>query len=505
MPEAALNDLVTILAAVFALVTLALMMAGLLKNRGLQAQGRALTQKGVALLKGDLPGHLLPADAIQELLAGSELEPLGQSLGQISHLHYQGRMLADPGPVLTSLHLYPVKAAKAKGGLYAILAFGLAALGALVTFVIYSYGQLHFWVLGTGLALLALGLISALVLIWQANQIAGDLEDERDRFSLALTSRMPVFMDMTGVAVLVSEMIDYGEKIREEVQAFSSLADQLASGDFAEGINRSVRDIMSQEVAPPLNEANRALTDLAQSLAQKQEEGMADLADRFSSQLAEALALHLAPLPDKLQILHQVAAHSADMMEESVITLTRIRKENADINEDVRESLRLMTLAKNDLADEMASVSDSMEILAGTTEKMSALYADEETDLASHIQKLTEQLHLYSDKIGEGITESANAIEASVRMSASHNKNAAILLERLDEQLGMLEEINRQIDDNTTHFTKESAAYVSRTLEEYDVSLAEVVERLTFTTAEIRDAIDVLPQVIRVAGSGRDV
>ena len=84
MPEAALNDLVTILAAVFALVTLALMMAGLMKNRALQAQGRALTQKGVHLLKGDLPGHLLPADAIQELLAGSELEPLGQSLGQIS-------------------------------------------------------------------------------------------------------------------------------------------------------------------------------------------------------------------------------------------------------------------------------------------------------------------------------------------------------------------------------------------------------------------------------------
>lgn len=505
MADATLYNLVTALAAVFALSLLGISLAGLMKIRGILARARALTQEGIKLLAEAPLETGRAADAIQDRLAGSDLDSLGQGLARISHLHYEGRLLPDPGPVLSSLDLYPSGRVKALGGLYALLAFGAAALGAIASLLFYAYGQLKLTVLGTGLALMVLGLASALILLWYGVKTAGDLEGEKDQLCLALTSSLPVFMDMTGVAVLVSEMLGYGEKMREEVQAFSRLAQDLTAGGFAEGINTSVRTIMSQEVAPPLNEANAALTDLAKSLADKQEKGMDDLADKFSNQLSKALALHLAPLPDKLQILHQVAAHSADMMEESMITMTRAREENKSINEDVRESLRLMTLAKNDMADEMASVSDSMEILSASTEKMSALYADEETDLASHIDRLTQQLKLYSDTMGLGITESANAIEASVRMSASHNKNAAILLERLDEQLGMLEEINRQIRDNTQHFTKESAAFVSRTLEEYDVSLAEVVERLTFTTAEIRDAIDALPQAIRGAGSGRDV
>ncbi len=159
-----------------------------------------------------------------------------------------------------------------------------------------------------------------------------------------------------------------------------------------------------------------------------------------------------------------------------------------------------MTLAKDDMAEEMASISDSMESLGVSVDKITRLYAGEQNDLATHVEKMTEQLKLYSDKIGEGIDESANAIDASVRMSASQNKNAAILLERLDEQLSTLEDLNRQIRDNTTNFTKESSDYVSRTLDVFDTSLAEVVERLTFTTAEIRDAVDALPQMIRGVG-----
>lgn len=227
---------------------------------------------------------------------------------------------------------------------------------------------------------------------------------------------------------------------------------------------------------------------------------MASLADSFSDAVARALAIHLSPLPDKLQTLYQVAEHSADMMQESATTMERAREEGLAVTRDVQETLRLMALAKNDIADEMAAISDNLEILGASTEKMTALYAGAETNLATHIDRLTDQLRAHSDRLGEGILESAKSIEASVKMSSAQNKNAAILLERLDEQLNTLEALGRQITDNTIHFTKESGGFVSKTLEEFDVSLAEVVERLTFTTAEIRDAIDALPAVIRGGG-----
>lgn len=505
MAEPALNMLATGLMAAFALIMGGMTILAVRKSRKTVGEARSLTRQGLDLLEGETsPLDRSAADHVEALFSGSDLEAWGDHLARLSRLHYEGRMLPDPDPVLASLGLFPDRRLKNQAGAFAFMVFAAGGLGSLVMILLYLVGNLKLRVLAMPLALMVLALLLALFLFWYGSRLSRDVKEEKDRLRLALTSSLPAFMDTTGLAVLVSEMIGYGEKMREEVQVFGQLARDLAEGDFAEGIKTSVRDIMSQEVAPPLKASNEALTDLAKSLADKQEKGMADLAEHFSEDLAKSLALHLAPLPDKLQILHQVAAHSADMMEESMASMTRTREENKLIHEDVREALRLMTLAKNDLTDEMASVSDSMEILAGTTEKMTSLYADEEVDLASHIDRMTDQLRLYSDKIGQGIEESAKAIEASVRMSASHNKNAAILLERLDEQLGMLEEINRQIKDNTQHFTKESASFVSRTLDEYDVSLAEVVERLTFTTAEIRDAVDALPQAIRGAGGRED-
>lgn len=488
------------LSAVLAAVLAGFMISLLLRNRRQVDQARLLTEESLALLEG---AEGLDPDSVAVLFSRSdrpELRALGERLSNISHLHFQGRFLPDPGPVLTGLGLYPAARMKGRGRLASLICFSLGVGGFVLALLLpYALG-LTVLVWPISLSLLLLALVCALVTLWHTSKSALALDEQRERLSLSLAAKAPVFMDSTGVAVLVSEMIGYGERIRGEVIEFSKLADQLAAGEFAEGIKTSVREIMQEEIAPPLNESNHALTELARSLAEKQEKGMAELAQTFSNAVAEALADHLAPLPDKLQILHQVAAHSADMMEEAALSLTRTREENKEVNEDVREALRLMALAKNDLADEMASISDSLEILAASTAKMTALYADEETDLASHIGEMSDQLRIYSEKIGQGITESSKAIEASVKMSASHNKNAAILMERLDEQLSILEELGRQISDNTTNFTKESASYVSRTLEEYDVSLAEVVERLTFTTAEIRDAIDALPQAIRGAG-----
>ncbi len=486
--------------AVLATALVVFMTLVLLKNRRQLDQARLLTEDGLALLDRAGSRDTDSVTALFSLSDRPELQAFGERLASISQLHFQGRFLPDPGPVLASLGLFPSQQMKESGRLSSLICFSLGAGGFVLALLLPFAAGLTTLALPVSLSLLLLALVCALVTLWHTYKSALVLEEEKNRLCVVLAAKAPVFMDSTGVAVLVSEMIGYGERIRSEVVEFSRLADELAAGEFAEGIKTSVREIMKEEVAPPLKDSNYALTELARSLAEKQEQGMADLADSFSDSVAQALSQHLAPLPDKLQILHQVAAHSSDMMEEATASMARTRDESKEINEDVREALRLMALAKNDIADEMASISDSLEILAESTGKMTALYADEETDLASHIKEMTEQLRIYSEKIGQGITESSKAIEASVKMSASHNKNAAILMERLDEQLSILEDLGRQISDNTTNFTKESASFVSRTLEEYDVSLAEVVERLTFTTAEIRDAIDVLPQAIRGAG-----
>ena len=191
---------------------------------------------------------------------------------------------------------------------------------------------------------------------------------------------------------------------------------------------------------------------------------MTELAGAFSSAVAEALSVHLSSLPDKLQTLYQVAENSARMMEESVTTMERTRLKARRWSVTSRDPATDGP-GQNDMADEMAAISDNLEIMGTSTEKMTALYSGQETNLVSHIDRLSDLIRLHADRLGEGIVESAKTIEASVRMSASQNKSAAILLERLDEQLAALEELGRQITGNTINFTKESSGFVTKTLE----------------------------------------
>ena len=73
-------------------------------------------------------------------------------------------------------------------------------------------------------------------------------------------------------------------------------------------------------------------------------------------------------------------------------------------------------------------------------------------------------------------------------------------LQRVKQQVTALEEMTRSIEKTSTDFTQKSSAYVQSTLQDYDSGLAEVIERLSFTTAEIREAIDSLPAAIRSIG-----
>ncbi len=504
-------DFVVVMSAgAAALAIIGLTTACIIMNRRRAASARDLADDAVeALAKAQREEGEPASKAVERAFqsAGDDrIRHFGESLSQSSQLLYEGRWIGDPREAYFTQGLFVTQPAVMRTRLFAWLCFfiGAVAAAAVIPVVVYAGSWINpFFV---AVPLFVIGLVSGLyLLILNERRTVGAIENSEKRVSAALASFVPVFQDKVGVAALVSEMMSYGEKMREEVKSFGALSEELAKGDFAEGIKASVRDIMTEEVVPPLKESNYALTELAQSLAEKQERGMEHLADSFSESVAHALSIHMSALPEKLQALHRVIDQSAVMMEESNRALEQAKKENMEVSRDVREVLRLMALAKDDMADEMAFISDNLQIIGSSTDRMTALYAGEETNLASHISQMTEQLRLYSEKLDKGIVESARAIEASVEMSKTQNRQSAGLLDRLDAQLHALDELGRQISQNTTHFTRESSEYVVRTLDEFDANLAEVVERLTFTTAEIRDAVDALPPAIRRAGAGREL
>jgi methyl-accepting chemotaxis protein len=211
---------------------------------------------------------------------------------------------------------------------------------------------------------------------------------------------------------------------------------------------------------------------------------------------------HLRPLNTHLGKLNELIAETEAYVGVSVQTLETSREQNIALNQEISEALRLMTLAKNDLANEMLDIRDYLEKIGDSTNRLARLYQGEDRSLSLHISNLANQISVFSDRLNASITESASALEQAAEMTKKQEEYGTGLLAHLDRQVQQLSEINRTIQDNTTHFTTESAQFVHQTLSEYDAGLGEVIERLSFVVAEIRDAIDGLPVALRLRGEG---
>jgi len=57
--------------------------------------------------------------------------------------------------------------------------------------------------------------------------------------------------------------------------------------------------------------------------------------------------------------------------------------------------------------------------------------------------------------------------------------------------------LDETLKASLSQFAAESEAYVTQTMDQMDQGLADIVERLAYATAEIRDAVEALPAVLR--------
>ena len=184
-------------------------------------------------------------------------------------------------------------------------------------------------------------------------------------------------------------------------------------------------------------------------------------------------------------------------MQAALHVLNASRDENIKLNEQILDSVGLMTVAKNDRTTEMAGLCDNTERLSLSTEKIASLYAGEEQSLAERINHLSDTLNHYSNLLNQSLTESARSLELASGFSQTQQAKAGEYSRKLDEQIQALLSIRDTLRQGTENFTVESDEYVQRTLDSLDAGLAEVVERLMFTTAAIREAVDALPVALR--------
>ena len=439
-------------------------------------------------------GNRLPRESANDQLA--ERLAIYEADGEAQ---FDGRYLPDPDTYFDLNALTAPDEARTisywPSALFLLLGlFGLVGAAASLTAIPPAVPQ---QVLPVLIFPLATGLALGAYLWFVTHNIRARLNNETGLFTSAIVTRLNVFRDKAGIASLINEMQQYDREMKAQLDRFNETADRLASGDFSQGIENSVRQIMSKEISPPIRESSDALIALSTEITNRQERGMEALAEKFAESVSASLAEHLEPLQGHLAGMNEKLSAAETYIETQVEVLETSRQQNIEINDQIKESLALLAKAKEDMVAEIEDIRGHLALIGVTTEKMEALYTGEEADLAAHINQLAAQLQNYAIRLDTSVGESSKALLAAAQLTERQDEASSIWLERLDQQLDRLSDLGRIISDNTTHFTNEAEDFVRKSLDEYDAGLAEVVERLTFTTSEIREAVDALPQALR--------
>lgn len=505
--ESAQVPLLWICLLIVPLAMIAVAVLAMARNKKLREQAREHTVTFRERLTAIPDTSPSPAERLNDAFADVDNASMQEAVSHLalkSEALYRGQWLPEPGSALEQVDGLSTKREAERQGLFAVILAIAGVVAFLVPAVFRAYAAASTPLASVPFALIAVPLAVAATMIllihWDKRRTVDAVREAKETIGRSFSDFMPVYQDRAGVAMLISEMLSYGETMREEVKSFSEISSRIADGDFAEGIKEGVRTVMSDEVAPTIRASGETLSALAKTLTEKQERGMTDLAQAFSDRVSQVLSDHLSDLTNEIGQIRKMATETQTMMNESVATLIQAREDNRELNKELHEVLRLMALAKNDMANELVALRDNLELIGVSSDKLTALFAGGQEGLSDQLTRLSDQMRLNTDILNRSISESSKTMDASVHLAGEQTRQTESLLQHLDLQIQTLDRLTHELREQTSAFTDESAAYVRRTLDDYDAGLAEVVERLSFTTSEIREAIDALPAAIRSAG-----
>ncbi len=519
------------IAAILVIVTLLYALVGW-QVRSRTAQAISGLADEMDQLEGYGPDNLDPMLVLSENSESPALRSCFARLHADSAMLHQGQWLPDPAPALTFervLKPSEQNLLSQKPALTVFLIGIVASLSSLITQIRLPLPEGPTVILFSLLPL-TVGTAGALTLAWLAAHRKTDLKDRTTRLSEAVCRHVPAFGTQSGLSALVNSFLIYDRHMQGALNNFNETAARIAESDMADGVKRSVERVLMETVSPSIAQAASTLTDLSTELAGRQEKGMQDLAVRFATALSEELASHLEPIYQQLANLTPLMGDVKNYVEVALRSLQTARTEVDALVRQTDGSIRELAKARQDFADDMASMKEQIGRLSDATAGMAEVYGGNEAALTRTIADLNGQMGQYAQRLAGLVAESgrflreaqeaahsqsetsgqyvADMREQISRLTEGLRRETGLLLDQMRQETGQLtlqstainqrfSELNALMEHASRQFAAESGQYVHDTLKSFDDGLADVVGRLASAASEIRDAVDALPQVLR--------
>lgn len=445
---------------------------------------------------------------------------------------YKGQWLPDPGRGMSPEHIFRSSQVSGLSLRPSARILSIGALTSLASLLIQSQIPPPSQSLSLGLILLPLviGLVGAMLTAPSAIETRKLVNNWLISLQNCLENRLPVYNDQAGVALLVDKFTEYDRQMNTSLQDFNKTAARLADSDMAEGIRRSVEQVLLGSVAPSIQQATSTLGSLANELTKRQETGMQDLAIRFATALSSDLANHLQPINKEIEQMGQLMNDVKNYIEYAMRALETTREQSASLLADSAGALQQMANARIELTADFARVDEQVKILADSTSSIAGQYVDKENNIVQSIELFGQTLDQYGQHLSNIVNTAITSMQNARQVAADQQDSAGIYIGAMQEQVRglsgqlsadiqnllsqvrqetsliaehsgtigqQLSVLNNSLEHSLVDFTQASSQYVNQTLSSFDSGLAELVERMARTASEIRDAVDALPMAMR--------
>ncbi len=411
-----------------------------------------------------------------------------ERLQQDQDVLYQQRWLPDPARELTLARLTSSTRRSALDIRPAVTLLSIGLTAALIALILRFQLPIADLALASVLPWLPAltGLATAALLAIQALSTQALLRQDLAELCQVIGQRVPVFGQQTGMAQLIESFFHYDHQMVQSLDQFNATAARLAESDMANGIRRSVEQVLFETVAPALRDATHLLDSLSTTLVERQEQGMAELAGRFSKALAVDITAHLGPVNRELSQLAGTMADIKNYTDLSVRAMEAVRQDMVIQQKDIRVALDELVSARGQFQTNLSSLDQQIARLTDTATRLGVAYTDHEATLADALVETRNQLAADQKVLNSTLQRSSEALVRTQELTGHQQ-----------QMVQLLTELEVTLKTSLSQFAQESETYVSRTMDQMDQGLADIVERLAYATAEIRDAVEALPAVLR--------
>lgn len=456
----------------------------------------------LANLKPASMEHLGSVDTAIDKIKVDSLSAEFDRLTTVSKEQYQEEYFVDPRSLIATLKQSPDYTRLQSSSSQIVALIGLVLTVLLIAFQNFFTGSNALMLSSSAFPFL-LGLLLTYLILSSTRADQLNIDYQADRLYARIKMALPIYDPEAASRLLVERFVSYNDTL-------SQSAKDLVATEVIAGVSANLDLLLQKDLVPSLQQSSERLSQLAERLEEKQDQGMHALASTFSQALTEKLEAQFKPMADQIHSYAGLMAdshkrteesiglfnqhresltHAATAIEGSLLQLQEERQawrvEQQQLNQNIHELSEASTALNQLQMSSLASFSERFEQVAEQLDRFTSLNQENQ-------DKLLTLTNGFDALVRENMHENHNLLQ-DYRLLSAEIKSSTKQMEQSNLELAShLNRLSESLDASVSRFTTQIEQQVDGTLSDFDKGLAEMSLRLAHSATEMRDTAHLL-------------